>query len=143
MHSSLVAIFCGHAHSSCKQIISVFGGLRLGCNEPEPCQRVLLDDVSILRSALQFSLKSGILRRCKLSITFHHHTFNYLFKDKGSPVKSKPGRYFDRRDFFTDYFEESFFDYYNKLGEGCYIVFRKYICTVMLPSIRITSKDKL
>lgn len=34
-------------------------------NEPEPCLRVLLDDNSSLRSALQNSLKSGIICRTK------------------------------------------------------------------------------
>ncbi|XP_019857340.1 PREDICTED: uncharacterized protein LOC109585644 isoform X2 [Amphimedon queenslandica] len=96
-------------------------------HDPDPCRRVLMDDISTLRSSLQFSLKSGILRRRKISIPFHRHTFNYLFNDKGEAVKCKPGKLYVRADFPSQYFEDSFFNFYNKFGEGCCVEFPIYM----------------
>uniref|UniRef100_A0A1X7V1E4 Chromo domain-containing protein n=1 Tax=Amphimedon queenslandica TaxID=400682 RepID=A0A1X7V1E4_AMPQE len=96
-------------------------------NEPQPCQRVLMDDISSLRSALQSSLKCGILRRHKICIPFHRHTFNYLIQKIGRPVPRKPGRLYERNDFASEHFEESFFTFYNKYSEACCVVFPVYM----------------
>lgn len=86
-----------------------------------------MDDISSLRSALQSSLKCGILRRRKICIPFHRHTFNYLFQKKGQPVPRKPGKLYERNDFASEYFEESFFTFYNKYSEACCVVFPVYM----------------
>ena len=62
-----------------------------------------------------------------MSIQFPRHVFNYLFKDKGRPVKNKPGCFFSRLDFPSSYFSDGHFTSYNKFGEGHSIVFPMYM----------------
>ena len=52
---------------------------------------------------------------------------NYLFKNKGSTVRNKPGCLFQRTDFATPYFRDDDFMTYNKFGEGHTVVFPIYM----------------
>lgn len=98
--------------------------------------RLLLDDISNLRAAIQHSLSAGILPRRSIKVSFHRHVFNFLFKNKGRNVKHKPGKMYSKSD-FPSYFDENFFQYYNKFGEGCFIVFPIY----MYSCVRFTPKS--
>uniref|UniRef100_A0A1X7VJU8 Chromo domain-containing protein n=1 Tax=Amphimedon queenslandica TaxID=400682 RepID=A0A1X7VJU8_AMPQE len=111
-------------------------------NEPEPSLRVLLDDISSLRSALQNSLKSAFIHRTKLSITFHRHSFNFLFKDMGWSVRSKPGKLYDRSDFSMTYFEKDFSRHCNKHSEGCQVVFPIYMYSHIVFHPKSFNSDK-
>ena len=48
-------------------------------------------------------------------------------KNKGSTVRHKPGRLFERNDFPSLYFKDNDFISHNKFGEGHFIVFPIYM----------------
>ena len=75
-------------------------------NNPSPPQRVLSNALSSLQSALQESLKAGLIRNCKFNLEFRGDVFMYLFNGKGR--KYKKGFMYDRSDFVDTFFRMIF-----------------------------------
>lgn len=95
--------------------------------DPQPPVRLILDSVSIFTVSLQESLTQGIVRKRTISLEFPRYVFNFLFNNKGSPVRRKPGRLYERSDFSLTYFCDSTFAVYNKHKEGVAVVFPVYM----------------
>ncbi len=72
--------------------------------EPSPDCRAVLDVVSSLCTAIQCSLKLGVLRRCSFNVFVLGDVFMYIFKDSGSSVSHKPGRFINVVIFVTSCF---------------------------------------
>lgn len=109
--------------------------------DPEPPERELLDAVSSLNAAIQQSLSSGVLRRRSFFLQFPCYIFNFLFKDKGSKVKNKPGKLYERCDFSSMFFSSTYFENYNKHGECCVVSFPIYMYSTVKFQSRGYDKD--
>ncbi len=90
-------------------------------------ERVVLDAISSLTTQIKLSLKLGTVRRCSFSVCFRRDVFNYLFKDSGSCVSRKRGKFYNRNDFVNKYFSDSSFTFYNDCNEGVRVVFPVYL----------------
>ena len=82
--------------------------------DPQPESRMVLDAVSSLCTAIISSLKLGILRRCSFNVHVHCDVFNYFFKDNGSCVRHRPGKFYSCSDFCSNLFSDSNFIFVNK-----------------------------
>ena len=96
-------------------------------NNPNPPERAVLDAISSLTTQIKLSLKLGTVRRCSFSVCFRRDVFNYLFKDSGSCVSRKRGKFYNRNDFVNKYFSDSSFVFYNDCNEGVRVVFPVYL----------------
>ena len=96
-------------------------------HDPQPPLRTVLDAVSSFVSVIHSSLHAGIIARRTVSLEFPKFLFTFLFKNKGSTVRNKLGRLFERNDFPSPYFKDSDFISHNKFGEGHFIVFPIYM----------------
>ncbi len=63
---------------------------------PCPPQRIILDTVSSLTTAIILSLKCGLLRNCSFNVAVRRDVFNCLFNNCGNRVRR---RLYDRCDF--------------------------------------------
>ena len=101
---------------------------RLYHEPPCPDSRLVSDHISELTSSIKYSLSGGLLKRRRFDLTFQRNIFNFLFKEsKGKKAKNKPGKLYERNDFPPHYFSDSAFTYYNKDGEGCFVLFPVYM----------------
>ncbi|XP_019860861.1 PREDICTED: uncharacterized protein LOC109589178 [Amphimedon queenslandica] len=94
---------------------------------PCPGNRITMDSVSDLVAEIHKSLSKGLLKNNSFSLPFQRHVFNYLFQQRGKKVKNKPGRLYERSDFSSQYFSDDNFSYFNKEGEGCFVLFPIYM----------------
>ena len=96
-------------------------------HDPEPPIRCILDAISAFHLAIKCSLRVGLLQKRSFSLEFPRHVFNFLFQSKGSAVVKKPGRLYQRNDIVELYFNDEHFQYFNKYGEGCFVLFPMYM----------------
>ncbi len=82
---------------------------------PNPSDRVILDSISSLTTALIKSLKLGCCRGCKFSLYFRRDVLNFLFNNCGSSVCRRPGKLFYRSDFNSVYFSDCNFVFLNPM----------------------------
>ena len=87
----------------------------------------MLDAVTSFTVALLNSLRAGIVHKRSISLEFPRHAFNFLFNNKGTHVRRKPGRLYYRQDFPSTYFNDHCFSFYNNHGEGCFVTFPVYM----------------
>ena len=92
-------------------------------NEPQPSHRIISDSISNFYTAVQNSLRVGVVCNCSFVVPFRCDVFNFLFSGKGISVPHKRGRMFSLEDFNTDYFSSDWFVSYHKLGSGCKVEF--------------------
>ena len=92
-----------------------------------PSERNVLNAVSSLTTAIQCSLKSGVVRQCSFSVCVQRDVFNYLFKDLGKSVCRRPGKNFELVDFNDKYFCRDDFVYCNLYSESVRVVFPIYM----------------
>ena len=81
---------------------------------------------------VQRSLKLGVNLCCSFTVGFRIDVFNFLFKGKGSVPPTGRGNFFELVDFNKLYFPEDWHVVYDKLGNGCKVVF----------PVRLESKTK-
>ena len=91
--------------------------------EPQPSARIVADCVSNLCTAVQNSLRVGVVRNCSFVVPFRVDVFGFLFRDKGSTVRGKRGRMFSLADFNQTYFPSNWFVSHSRLGDGCKLDF--------------------
>jgi len=100
--------------------------------DPFPDYRLVADSVSNLVAEVQRSLKLGVNLCCSFSLGFRIDVFNFLFKGKGSVPPTGRGNFFELVDFSKLYFPADWHVAYDKLGNGCEVVF----------PVRLESKTK-
>ena len=76
---------------------------------------MVLNAVSSLRSALQDSLRAGLIRNCSFNVEFRRDVFICLFKDKGKKANGKKGFNYDRSNYTDVYFCDDFLSYITSL----------------------------
>ena len=103
-----------------------------GFEDPCPDYRLVADGVSDLAAEVQKSLKLGVNLGCRFSLRFRTDVFNFLFKGTGSVPPTGRGRFFELEDFDNFYFPTDWYIVYDKLGNGCKVVF----------PVRLESKTK-
>ena len=67
--------------------------------EPHLPERVVLDAVSSLTTAIKHSLRLGTIRNSKFNVNFRRDVFKYLFNNCGSSVRHRQGKLYSRSDF--------------------------------------------
>ncbi len=95
--------------------------------EPSPDCRAVLDAVSSLCTAIQCSLKLGVLCRCSFNVFVRRDVFMYIFKDSGCSVSRKPGRFYQRSDFCSEFFCDNDFNFVNNHNEFVRVRFPVYM----------------
>ena len=90
---------------------------------PDPSYRLVADSVSNLVAEVHRSLKLGVNLNCSFSVAFRVDVFNFLFNGKGSVPPSGRGNFFELADFSNVYFPANWYVVYDKLGNGCTVVF--------------------
>ena len=81
-----------------------------------------MDAVSNLTTAMQRSLKLGVVRCCKFDVEFRLDVFKFLFDGKGQSTPGRQGKLYGARD-FPDLFVSGWSVTYDKHGDGCAVVF--------------------
>ena len=89
---------------------------------PDPPYRLIADSVSNFVAEVH-SLKLGVNLNCSFSVDFRVDVFNFLFSGKGSVPPSGRGNFFELADFSNVYFPAGWYVVYDKLGDGCKVVF--------------------
>uniref|UniRef100_A0A1X7U9T0 Uncharacterized protein n=1 Tax=Amphimedon queenslandica TaxID=400682 RepID=A0A1X7U9T0_AMPQE len=95
-------------------------------HQPQPAKKIL-DAVSAFSVAIHSSLRAGLLAKQAVTLEFPRNVFKYLFQDKGTFVKGKPGKLYERGDFPLEFFNELHFSCYNKDGDGCFVTFPRHM----------------
>lgn len=90
---------------------------------PCPEYRLVADNISSFISEVHRSLKLGVNVNCSFSVAFRIDVFNFLFRGKGSMPPTGQGNFFDLADFSNVYFPDDWYVVYDKLGNGCRVVF--------------------
>ena len=94
-----------------------------GFEAPCPEYRLVADNFSNFIAEVHRSLKLGVNVNCSFSVAFRTDVFNFLFKGKGSVPPTGRGNFFDLADFSNVYFPHDWYVVYDKLGNGCKVVF--------------------
>ena len=94
-----------------------------GFEAPCPEYRLVADNFSNFIAEVHRSLKLGVNVNCSFSVAFTTDVFNFLFKGKGSVPPTGRGNFFDLADFSNVYFPHDWYVVYDKLGNGCKVVF--------------------
>ena len=85
--------------------------------------RELYDSCSNLITAVKDSLKSGCVKKNRLSVNFRSDCFKFLFGDKGTVDRSRSGHLYEFDDFPHSYFPGTWYKYLDKNGDGYEIDF--------------------
>ena len=98
--------------------------------------RVVLDDVSTFICNINHSLMCGVNRACSFSFPFRTDVFKYLFGGKGRACPHRFGLFYDFDDFNPCFFPPDWCRCYDRLGDGCRVVFpiRMYSKVRWLPA---------
>ena len=98
--------------------------------------RVVLDDVSTFIYNINHSLMCGVNRACSFSFPFRTDVFKYLFGGKGRACPHRFGLFYDFDDFNPCFFPPDWCRCYDRLGDGCRVVFpiRMYSKVRWLPA---------
>lgn len=91
--------------------------------DPCPSYRLVADSVSNFIAEVHRSLKLGVNINCRFSVDFRIDVFNFLFNGKGNMPPSGRGNFFELTDFSNLYFPADWYVVYDKLGNGCKVVF--------------------
>ena len=94
---------------------------------PCPPERIILDAVSSLTTAIILSLKCGLLRNSSFNVAVRRDVFNCVFKNCGNKVRRRPGLFFNRCDFSDKYFNDCDFTYSNEDNECVFVMFPIYM----------------
>ena len=79
----------------------------------------MADCVSNFCTAVQNSLRVGVVQNCSFVVPFRCDVFSFLFRDNGSIFKGRSGRMFSLADFDPNHFSSNWFISYNRLSDGC------------------------
>ena len=95
----------------------------------DPClpESLMVDAVSSLSTAIIRSLKCGLICNCSFNVAVRRDVFNSLFKNCGSKVCRRPGKFFNRCDFSNIYFSDNDFTYSNEHNECVSVLFPIYM----------------
>ncbi len=86
-------------------------------------EEVIHTCVSNLTSSICNSLRVGIVRNCRFSVSFRTDVFMLLFGGKGQDPPHGKGKLYFLDEFSSRYFDSSSFLCYDKLGNGCKVSF--------------------
>ena len=93
-------------------------------HDPQPDNRIVLDDISTFISEIERSLKGGINRACSFNFIFRTDVFRFLFGGKEKACPHKLGKFYNEEDFDETYFPSGWFKCCDRLGDGCRVRFR-------------------
>ena len=83
----------------------------------------MADCVSNFCTAVQNSLRVGVVQNCSFVVPFRCDVFSFLFRDNGGMFKGRRSRMFSLADFDPNHFSSNWFISYNRLGDGCKVDF--------------------
>ena len=69
----------------------------------------------------------GVLRQCSFSVFVRKDVFMYIFKDSGSSVSRRPGRFYQRNDFCSEFFCDDNFSFVNNHNQCVRVCFPVYM----------------
>lgn len=92
-------------------------------NTPNPEARYILDSISNFIDGINRSLRLGTVRQGKFSVEFRTDVFKALFDGKGETAKTGRGCLYRKDDFDSRYFPPSWYQCWDRLGDGCEVEF--------------------
>ena len=109
---------------------------------PNPSYRLVADSVSnFVAEVHNESLKLGVNLNCSFSVAFRVDVFNFLFLNGNSSVPpSGRGNFFELADFSNVCFPANWYVVYDKLGNGCEVMFPVWLGSKIRYSSPVYSK---
>ena len=92
-------------------------------NDPNPDKRAILDCVSNFIDAINRSLRAGTVRNTKFTDEFCTAVFKLLFGGKGEVARKGRGQLYQQPDFDSEFFTTGWHQCWDRLGDGCQVVF--------------------
>ena len=90
---------------------------------PNPDKRAILDSVSNFIDAISRSLRAGTVRNTKFTVEFRTDVFKLLFAGKGEAASNGRGYLYQQADFNSGHFTPGWHQCWDRLGDGCKVVF--------------------
>ena len=91
-------------------------------SHPNPDKHAILNSVSNFVDAISRSVRAGTVRNTKFTVEFRTNVFK-LFAGKGEVASKGRGHLYQQADFDSGYFIAGWSQCWDRLGDGCKVVF--------------------